>query len=179
MVLGQATVGRAIVPAMWSQIAKQMIISVRYSVALSRWRRGRKWGEMPLNAARNHCPPPTVRLRELPGQTRRAAPEALKQPWDLLPERLPRTAPDREDQPPYTALDDHPAAVRRHVRQWHPYTFPVATPHTGHGTGTSRVRAVTRTTSPPSTTSSTTNADSPESTTFTTELASCILHDRS
>ncbi|GAB2787819.1 hypothetical protein GCM10027073_20240 [Streptomyces chlorus] len=57
----QAVAGRPAVPVICSQIAKRTVISVRWSGAVIRWRRGRKWGEMPLNAARNRWAPPTLR----------------------------------------------------------------------------------------------------------------------
>jgi hypothetical protein len=61
LALGQAAVVRPRTPVIWSQIVKRMIISVRWSSAVSRWRRGRKWGEMPLNTDRNHFAPPAER----------------------------------------------------------------------------------------------------------------------
>ena len=59
--VSQAVVGRPTVPVICFQIAKRMIISVRYSVPVIRWRRGLKWGEMPLNAARNRWAAPIER----------------------------------------------------------------------------------------------------------------------
>ena len=56
---GQAVVGRSAAPVIWSQIAKRMLISARWVAAVIRCRRGRKWGEMPLNADRNRWAPPT------------------------------------------------------------------------------------------------------------------------
>lgn len=48
------------------------------------------------------------------------------------------------------------------ARPWKPRTRPVGCPHTGHGAGPSRVRADTRTTSPPSATPSTTRVETPK-----------------
>ena len=59
--VGQAAVGRPVVPVIWFQMVKRRVISRRWSAALRRWRRGRKWGEMPLNAARNRWAAPTER----------------------------------------------------------------------------------------------------------------------
>jgi hypothetical protein len=50
--LYQLTVGR---PTTSFQVAKREVISRRYSSALSRWRRGRKCGDISLNADRNRC----------------------------------------------------------------------------------------------------------------------------
>lgn len=36
-------------------------MSARWAPAVIRWRLGRKWGEIPLNADRNRCAPPTER----------------------------------------------------------------------------------------------------------------------
>jgi hypothetical protein len=49
----QAVVARAAMPVMCSQLAKRTAVSARWSWAGIRCRRGRKWGEMPLNADRN------------------------------------------------------------------------------------------------------------------------------
>ncbi|GAA3479492.1 hypothetical protein GCM10018966_040220 [Streptomyces yanii] len=57
----QAAVDRSAVPVIWSQMAKRTVISARWSAAVIRWRRGRKWGEMPMNAARNRRAAPTER----------------------------------------------------------------------------------------------------------------------
>ena len=48
--LGQSVVGR---PTVSFQVVNRVVISCRYWTAMSRWRRGRKWGEIPLNADRN------------------------------------------------------------------------------------------------------------------------------
>jgi integrase len=53
--LGQAVVDR---PTTWFQVVNRMAISRWYSLACSRWRRGRKCGDIPLNADRNRCAPP-------------------------------------------------------------------------------------------------------------------------
>jgi hypothetical protein len=53
--LDQAAVGR---PATWFQVVNRVSISRRCSVAPSRWRRGRKCGDIPLNAERNRCARP-------------------------------------------------------------------------------------------------------------------------
>ena len=50
---GQAVVGRLAAPVAWSQMARRMVSSARCWDAVIRWRWGRKWGEMPLNADRN------------------------------------------------------------------------------------------------------------------------------
>lgn len=50
--LGQAAVA---VPVTSFQVVNRPAISRRYSSAPSRWRRGRKCGEMPLNADKNRC----------------------------------------------------------------------------------------------------------------------------
>lgn len=91
----------------------------------------------------------------------------LQQPRNLLAEGLPPTAQNRRGQAPYTQ-----AAVDWHVRHRprYPCTFAVGVPHTGHGIATARVRAVTITGSPPSTTSSRTSTDSPENTLSIREL---------
>jgi hypothetical protein len=39
-------VGRLAAPVIWSQMAKRMVISARWSEAVITWRWGRKWGEM-------------------------------------------------------------------------------------------------------------------------------------
>jgi hypothetical protein len=39
----------------WFQVAKRAVISCRYWAAVSRWRRDRKCGNIPLNADRNRC----------------------------------------------------------------------------------------------------------------------------
>ena len=44
-------------------VAKRSAISVRWSSAVSRWRRGRKCGEITLNPARNRWAVPGVRKR--------------------------------------------------------------------------------------------------------------------
>lgn len=44
-------------PVICSQTVKRMVISALCSDAVIRWRRGRKWGEMPLNADRNRWGP--------------------------------------------------------------------------------------------------------------------------
>ena len=46
------------VPVIWFQVVNRPVISRRYSVAESRWRPGRKCGEMPLKADRKRwaCP---------------------------------------------------------------------------------------------------------------------------
>ena len=56
--LSQAVVGMAVVLAISFQVVKRWCISVRYSVAVIRWRRGRKWGEIWLNADRIRCARP-------------------------------------------------------------------------------------------------------------------------
>lgn len=98
---------------------------------------------------------------------------ALHDAGNLLAESLPRAAEDRADQAP----DRTDATTRRlstgtsaTTRPWKPCTRPVGCLHTGHGSGSSRVRADTRMTSPSSVTPSTTRADSPENTTFTSSL---------
>jgi hypothetical protein len=48
------------------QMLNRVSISRRYSEALSRWRRGRKCGEMPENTAKNRCAPPGERNFALP-----------------------------------------------------------------------------------------------------------------
>jgi hypothetical protein len=50
---GQAAVGAS--PVTWFQVVNRVVISWRYWVAVSRWRRGRKCGDIPLNAERNRC----------------------------------------------------------------------------------------------------------------------------
>lgn len=55
--VAQAAAGR---PVTWSRIANRMVISARYPGAVIRWRRGRKWGEMPLNADRNRWAAPVL-----------------------------------------------------------------------------------------------------------------------
>ena len=45
------------------QGVKRVVISWRYCSALSRWRRGRKCGDMPLKAARKRGAPPIERKR--------------------------------------------------------------------------------------------------------------------
>jgi hypothetical protein len=57
----QGAAGRPVTPVICFQMAKRWVISVRWSGAVIRWRRGRKWGEMPLNADRNRWAPPTLR----------------------------------------------------------------------------------------------------------------------
>jgi hypothetical protein len=39
----------------WCQVVNRVVISCRYWVAVSRWRRGLKWGDIPLNADKNRC----------------------------------------------------------------------------------------------------------------------------
>jgi hypothetical protein len=58
---GSGCAGRPAMPVMWSQMAKWVIISVRWWVADRLWRWGRKWGVIPLNAARNLCAPSVLR----------------------------------------------------------------------------------------------------------------------
>ena len=58
----QAAAGRPVTPVTCSQIAKRMVISARCWVPVIRWRWGRKWGEMLLNAARNRCAVPTLQM---------------------------------------------------------------------------------------------------------------------
>jgi hypothetical protein len=48
---GQAAVGVSSVT--WFQVVNRVVISCRYWTAVSRWWRGRKWGDIPLNADRN------------------------------------------------------------------------------------------------------------------------------
>jgi hypothetical protein len=43
------------VPVTWFQVVNRVSISRRYSSAVSRWRRGLKCGDIPLNADRNRC----------------------------------------------------------------------------------------------------------------------------
>ncbi|GAB2722720.1 hypothetical protein GCM10010442_49960 [Kitasatospora kifunensis] len=59
--LVQAVAGRLATPVIWSQIVKRTVISRRWSGAVRLWRPDRKWGEIPLKAARNRCAPPTLR----------------------------------------------------------------------------------------------------------------------
>jgi hypothetical protein len=49
----QAAVGAS--PVTWCQVVNRVVISCRYWVAVSRWRRGLKWGDIPLNADKNRC----------------------------------------------------------------------------------------------------------------------------
>ena len=49
----QAAAGAS--PVTWFQVVNRVFISCRYWAAVSRWRRGRKWGDIPLNADRNRC----------------------------------------------------------------------------------------------------------------------------
>ncbi|WP_435855182.1 hypothetical protein, partial [Streptomyces noursei] len=58
------------------------------------------------------------------------------------------------------------------IRPWYPCTFTVGVPHPGCGGATSGVRDVITTALPPSATSSTTSADSPENTVPIRELTS-------
>ena len=53
---GQAAAG--VSPVTWFQVVNRVVISCLYWVAVSRWRRGRKWGDIPLNADKNRCAPP-------------------------------------------------------------------------------------------------------------------------
>lgn len=53
--LGQAAVA---VPVTSFQVVNRLAMSRRYSLAPSRWRPGRKCGDIPLNADRNRCAPP-------------------------------------------------------------------------------------------------------------------------
>jgi hypothetical protein len=53
---GQAAAGAS--PVTWFQVVNLVVISCRYWAAVSRWRRGRKWGDMPLKADRNRWAPP-------------------------------------------------------------------------------------------------------------------------
>jgi hypothetical protein len=53
--LGQAAVGR---PAISFQVVNRVVIWCRYWAAVNRWRRGRKCGDIPLNADTNRCAPP-------------------------------------------------------------------------------------------------------------------------
>jgi hypothetical protein len=57
----QAAVGWPVTPVTWSQMAKRTVISARCWGAVIRWRWGRKWGEIPLNADRNRCAAPVLR----------------------------------------------------------------------------------------------------------------------
>jgi hypothetical protein len=50
-----AQAAAVVVPVISFQVVNRMSISRRYSSADSRWRRGRKCGEIPLNADRNRC----------------------------------------------------------------------------------------------------------------------------
>lgn len=77
-----------------------------------------------------------------------------------VPDR-PATQSHRHHHPPPVDRDvrDRPAAKAVHPAGQHP--------HTRHGTGSSRVRAITRMRSLSSSTSSTTRADGPENTTLT------------
>jgi hypothetical protein len=47
----------------WFQVVNRVVISCRYWAAVSRWRRGRKWGDIPLNADKNRWAPPADRNR--------------------------------------------------------------------------------------------------------------------
>jgi hypothetical protein len=58
--LGQTAAGR---PTTSFRVAKRAAISCRYRTVVSRWRRGRKCGDIPLNAGRNRC--------ALPGEVKR------------------------------------------------------------------------------------------------------------
>ena len=58
--LGQAVAGR---PTTSFQVAKRVVISCRYWIAVSRWRRGRKCGDIPLNADKNRWAPPGSRKK--------------------------------------------------------------------------------------------------------------------
>ena len=53
---GQAAAGAS--PVTWFQVVNRVVISCRYWAAVSRCRRGRKWGDMPLKAERNRWAPP-------------------------------------------------------------------------------------------------------------------------
>jgi hypothetical protein len=53
---GQAAAGAS--PVTWFQVVNLAFISCRYWAAVSRWRRGRKCGDIPLNADRNRWAPP-------------------------------------------------------------------------------------------------------------------------
>ena len=53
---GQAAAGAS--PVTWFQVVNRVVISCRYWVAVSRWRRGRKCGDIPLNADKNRWAPP-------------------------------------------------------------------------------------------------------------------------
>jgi hypothetical protein len=46
---GQAAV--EVSPVTWFQVVNRVVISCRYWVAVSRWRRGRKWGDIALKAS--------------------------------------------------------------------------------------------------------------------------------
>lgn len=63
-------------------------------------------------------------LGHLPGKPHSAALMTLQQARNLLAEGLPPAAQDRTDQPPYAQVDDHLAAVDRHVRH-RPAVIPV------------------------------------------------------
>ncbi|GAA2568827.1 hypothetical protein GCM10010398_68380 [Streptomyces fimbriatus] len=64
-------------------VAKRTVISARWSVAVIRWRRGRKWGEVPLNADRNRCAAPAERKPFIARSRRRVG-------WWLFSARLLR-----------------------------------------------------------------------------------------
>lgn len=53
--------GMAVVPVMSFRVSKRWCISIRYSAAVSKWRRGRKYGEI-----RWHPPPLLHQLRHEP-----------------------------------------------------------------------------------------------------------------
>jgi hypothetical protein len=50
---GQAAVG--VSPVTWCQVVNRVVISWRYWAAVSRWRRGRRCGDIRLNTDRNRC----------------------------------------------------------------------------------------------------------------------------
>jgi hypothetical protein len=52
---GHAVAGR---PTTSYQVVNRVLISCRYWTAVSRWRRGRKCGDIPLNADKDRCAPP-------------------------------------------------------------------------------------------------------------------------
>ena len=57
----RAAVAWPTTPVICCQMARRTVISARWAAAGISWRRRRKWGEMPLNADRNRCAPPTER----------------------------------------------------------------------------------------------------------------------